>query len=105
MTLGPGTVAAQGRLEARATVISASASREGLALSDSVGRIDFLADTLTTRKRIDGHLTSLFWHPVEVRVEGRLTPANRSSRADLMRFTRPPTPRVARVLEIHYLRN
>ncbi len=105
LTLGPGAVAAQGRLEARATVISVSAAREGLTLSDSVTRVGVTTDTSLTRRRVDGPLTSLFWYPAAVQLEGHPLSAPRPVRAGLVTSPHPRTARVARVLEIHYLRN
>lgn len=104
-TLGPEAVAAQGRLEARATVISASAAREGLALSDSVGRINLSGDTLATVRRVDGAITSVFWHSPFAGADDRAAATGRRARTDFAPPPRSGTPRVARVLEIHYLRN
>lgn len=105
LILGPEAVAAQGRLEARATVISASAAREGLTLSDSVTRVGFTTDTSITRRRVDGPLTSLFWYPAAVQLQEHPLSAPHPVRTDLVSSPRPRTARVARVLEIHYLRN
>jgi len=101
LSLRPEVVAAQGRLAARATVISAAAAREGLALSDSVGRVGLQADTLAMVRRVDGVITTGFWY----------RPRPSISEPDAIVGRRPagtprPAPaRVARVLEIHYLRN
>lgn len=85
-------------------MISASALREGLAFLDSGSWIGFAADSVTPTQRIDGPLTSLFLHPGVIEVEGRPVIAPSPSRTDHTSAPRLPV-RVARVLEIHYLRN
>lgn len=115
MTLIPEAAAAQGRLTARANVVPAVASWEGLAASDSVGRIDMGADALLVRRRVDGAITSVFfWYalsaPEPSQPDRAALASGRSPRADSAPAPAPtPGPgivrRVARVQEIHYLRN